>query len=127
MASADVRSRQFFAESLRDYGTIDYAADARELLTLISLGRESGKPYDLACIDCFQNDLDPVALLHELLGPVGQPPPAGGFAMRVLIAAPEKRPPDLLQGRKGKTVQWVTYPLTWESLRAALQKMDILP
>ncbi|MBF0406306.1 MAG: response regulator [Candidatus Riflebacteria bacterium] len=62
----DFVSRCVFSEYLRPYGVCDVAANGLEGLKAFQLAFDSGKPYELICLDIMMPEMDGQTVLKEI-------------------------------------------------------------
>ncbi|MBF0501730.1 MAG: response regulator [Candidatus Riflebacteria bacterium] len=62
----DFVSRCVFIEYLSPYGSCDAAANGKEGVMAFKLAFESGKPYDLVCLDIMMPEMDGQEVLKQI-------------------------------------------------------------
>ncbi len=62
----DITSRSLLHNMLKPYGTVEVAVDGREAVDVFRGAIQSGKPFDLACVDIMMPEMDGHATLKTM-------------------------------------------------------------
>lgn len=106
-----------------EYGSTDVVTDGFKALKAFRIAYEEGKPYNLVFLDLMIPGMDGQAILKSMREYESSHHADRKADCRIIMITASREPYDVLEAYKNQCSDFLTKPLTWSTILAALQQV----
>ena len=111
---------------LSDYGDTFYAVNGKEAVQAVEDSLNSGKPYDLICLDIMMPEMDGLEALKRILNLEREHAVEGLDGAKVIVTTSRNQPHDIFHAFKAGCEAYIVKPVMKEDLVKEMTKLGLI-
>ena len=111
---------------LSDYGDTFYAVNGKEAVRAVEESLNSGKPYDLICLDIMMPEMDGLEALKHIRNLERDHAIAGPDGVKVIVTTSRSQPRDIFSAFKAGCEAYIVKPVKKEDLVEEMKKLGLI-